>query len=78
MDLTQNETRIKCDVEKMLRVFDNLIKNAIDAMPQGGNLRIQSSFSRGSVLKSLFTDTGTGIQKEHFNKLFYAAIYNES
>ncbi len=53
----------------MLRVFDNLIKNAIDAMPQGGNLRIQSVISGESVRVS-FADTGIGIKKDELNKLF--------
>ena len=68
-DFTQNEPRIKIDVDKMLRVFDNLIKNAIDAMPQGGILRIQSAISGESVRVS-FTDTGIGIKKDELNKLF--------
>ncbi len=68
-DLSQNEPKIKIDVEKMIRVFDNLIKNAIDAMPQGGNLRIQSDFS-GERFGVSFTDTGIGISKKDLNKLF--------
>jgi signal transduction histidine kinase len=68
-DLTQNEPKIKIDVEKILRVFDNLIKNAIDAMPQGGTLRIQGVFSGESVRVS-FADTGIGISKDDLSKLF--------
>ena len=32
----QNTPKIKIDVDKMKRVFANFIKNAIEAMPQGG------------------------------------------
>jgi signal transduction histidine kinase len=68
-DLTQSEPKIKLDVEKMARVFDNLIKNAVDAMADGGHLKIQSVFSDNRI-RLTFADTGKGIEKEHLNKLF--------
>jgi len=68
-DLTQDEPNIKVDVEKMKRVFLNIIKNAIDAMPEGGELRITSNESQG-MLEVSFSDTGTGIQKDVMKKLW--------
>jgi signal transduction histidine kinase len=68
-NLTESEPRIDLDVDKMSRVFDNLIKNAIDAMSDGGQLKIQNSFSDKSV-RITFADTGKGIEKEHLSKLF--------
>ncbi len=68
-DLTQKEPTIKVDIEKMLRVFDNLVKNAIEAMPEGGNLTIKSEASNNTMRIS-FADTGKGIAKEDLNKLF--------
>jgi signal transduction histidine kinase len=68
-DLTKNAPKINLDVEKMSRVFDNLIKNAVDAMPEGGQLKIQSVSSHNS-LRLTFADTGKGIEKEHLSKLF--------
>jgi signal transduction histidine kinase len=38
IDLTKSTPAIKIDADKMTRVFINLIKNAIDAMPNGGKL----------------------------------------
>ncbi len=63
------ETKVKVDADKMIRVFINLIKNAVDAMPQKGTLEITSHKTRGNV-EIAFADTGTGIPKETLPKLF--------
>jgi signal transduction histidine kinase len=68
-DLTQSEPKINLDVEKITRVFDNLIKNAFDAMPQGGSLTVKSE-SLDHIVRITFADTGNGIDKEHMAKLF--------
>jgi len=68
-DLTQDEPKIKIDVEKIKRVFVNIIQNAIDAMPQGGELTITHSELAGS-LEFAFTDTGVGMSKEVMEKLW--------
>ncbi len=68
-DLTQDEPNIKVDVEKMKRVFFNIIKNALDAMSKGGVLRITSNESEG-MLEVFFSDTGTGIPKDVIEKLW--------
>jgi signal transduction histidine kinase len=68
-DLTQKEPAIKVDVEKTLRVFDNILRNAIEAMPEGGHLMIKSEAS-SSTMRISFADTGKGIAKEDLYKLF--------
>ena len=68
-DLTQNVPKVNLDAEKMQRVFDNLIKNAIEAMPDGGKLKIKS-MPKDSRIKITFADTGKGIDKENLSKLF--------
>jgi two-component system, sporulation sensor kinase E len=68
VDATENEPRVKADMEKMHRVFVNIIKNAIDAMPEGGTLTIKSREARGK-LKIIFKDTGAGMSKETLTTL---------
>lgn len=68
-DLTQDEPKIKVDVERMKRIFVNIIQNAIDAMPEGGELTIAHSGLPGSV-EIAFTDTGVGMSKEIMKKLW--------
>jgi two-component system sporulation sensor kinase B len=68
-DLTENDSKIKVDVEKMKRAFVNIIKNAIDAMPEGGTLTIRSKKSNGNV-EFVFSDTGVGMSEETLGKLW--------
>lgn len=69
LDATQNEPKIKVDVEKMKRVFVNIIKNAVDAMPKGGKLTLKSR-KTNSDLEIAFIDTGIGMSKEIMEKLW--------
>jgi len=69
LDLTENEPKIKIDLQKMKRVFVNIIKNTVDAMPEGGKLTITSKESNGN-LEIAFTDTGTGIPKDIVEKIW--------
>jgi two-component system, sporulation sensor kinase E len=68
VDATENEPRVKADMEKMHRVFVNIIKNAVDAMPEGGTLTIKSREARGK-LKIVFKDTGAGMSEETLTTL---------
>jgi signal transduction histidine kinase len=52
-----------------MRVFINLIKNAIDAIPEKGTIIITSCQTR-NYMKIAFTDTGKGIPEETLKKLF--------
>jgi len=69
MDSTEDEPRIMLDAEKMKRVFVNLIRNAVEAMPEGGTLAIMSTESDGK-LQTSFTDTGAGMTREDMEKLW--------
>jgi PAS domain S-box-containing protein len=61
--------RLKVDKEKMRRVFVNMIKNAFDAMPNGGKLTVKSEKEGDNVAFS-FSDTGTGMSKEVLDKIW--------
>jgi signal transduction histidine kinase len=68
-DLTQDEPKILVDIEKMTRVFSNIIKNAVDAMPKGGKLTIESKMTN-DLWEISFTDTGMGMSVEVLEKLW--------
>ncbi len=64
----ESKPTIKVDVNKMKRVIINIIKNAVDAMPNGGKLEIKSRSTKGEWRIS-FSDTGPGIPEEVKEKL---------
>ncbi len=68
-DETEDKPRMKADVPRMKRVFINIIKNALDAMPNDGVLTIRSEEKEKHVSFS-FTDTGTGMSEEARVKLW--------
>ena len=68
-DSTLNEPKIKIDIDKMKRVFANFIKNAVEAMPQGGKLTISSRASSNNV-EFMFIDSGVGMAKEVSEKIW--------
>jgi len=58
---------------EMLQVFTNIIANAIDAMSQGGVLRISTRNLFGSAadgIQTVIQDNGSGITQEHLEKVF--------
>jgi signal transduction histidine kinase len=67
-DATEDKPKVKTDTEKLRRVFVNIIKNAFDAMSEGGTLTIKSREVKGR-LEIVFKDTGTGMSKETLSKL---------
>jgi len=61
--------RIRVDRNQIKQVFFNLIKNAFQAMPDGGSLAITLS-SSDRFLSVAFADTGCGIKPEDFGRIF--------
>jgi len=57
------------DLEQMMQVLTNLIKNAIDAMPEGGSVNIKMEDTLSDVI-IVISDTGTGIREEDRAKIF--------
>ena len=57
------------DIEQITQVLTNLIKNAFDAMPQGGSIDVVLEDTLGDVL-IIIRDTGTGIREEDKAKIF--------
>jgi two-component system NtrC family sensor kinase len=57
------------DLEQMMQVLTNLIKNAFDAMPKGGDVEIILEDSLGDVSITV-QDTGIGIKEADRAKIF--------
>jgi len=57
------------DAEQLQQVFFNLVKNAVQAMSEGGRLAIALS-ADDRDLTVAFRDTGSGIAPEDFRRLF--------
>ena len=62
--------RIRGNVTDLRRVFTNLIVNAIEAMPKGGELWVGLDSRNGNV-RAQVADTGIGIPPEQQKKIFY-------
>jgi PAS domain S-box-containing protein len=69
INLTKKTPKIKADFEKVKRVFVNLIRNAVEAMPKGGTLTIKSK-KKGDKIEFIFSDTGVGMSKETLKKIW--------
>jgi signal transduction histidine kinase len=54
---------------RLARVFHNLVHNAVEAMPQGGTIRMRVQPVEGWVLTEI-ADTGPGLPAEMMDRLF--------
>ena len=69
-DLHPNLTPISIDPEQIAQVLQNLIKNAVESMPDGGTLRISTQpIDVGGVAVEV-RDTGTGMSPETQQEIF--------
>ncbi|WML49915.1 ATP-binding protein [Neobacillus sp. PS3-34] len=60
---------IECDADQLKQVFINLIKNAIEAMPDGGNIQINIKVIEDNRLLISVKDEGYGIPEEHLENI---------
>lgn len=69
LELDENAGTIRADAEQLGRALQNLLLNAIDAMPGGGQLTIRTRREPG-VLRVDVADTGQGLDAEERERLF--------
>jgi signal transduction histidine kinase len=74
-ELSRDIPPIMLDVDKLKQVFMNVILNAIQAMPNGGELTTATKFftvqeRKGSKITIEISDTGIGIPQENLPRLF--------
>ncbi|MBU9714208.1 PAS domain-containing sensor histidine kinase [Evansella tamaricis] len=67
-EYTSTPIYIYCEKNQIKQVCINIIKNGIEAMPDGGEIRIQVKKEKDGVILS-FLDEGVGISKELLEKL---------
>ncbi len=60
---------VHADKDHLIRVFINIINNAIESMPKGGNLMVSTLFVDGNVSISI-KDNGGGIDEKDKVKMF--------
>ena len=68
LDLSESLPKVKADPTQLDIVFGNLIRNACDAMPDGGTLTVKAS-GAGPWIQVKFMDTGVGIAPAHLAKI---------
>jgi len=77
LEAQSDYVQVQVDLNKIRRVIDNLVQNAVDAMPQGGELRIKiSEDSEGATL--IVEDTGEGIPDEILPDIFNIFVTTKS
>jgi two-component system NtrC family sensor kinase len=73
--LAQDLPAVVGDADRLQQVFINLVNNALDAMPEGGELKITTAFIRdegggAGTVSVEFADTGTGMTEEVRARIF--------
>ena len=68
---------LAADQDHLKRAFVNIIKNSIDAVPIGGEIRISSTLKDGRVRVS-FKDSGEGIPKDDLTQIFEPFVTSRS
>jgi PAS domain S-box-containing protein len=70
MTQIQEKVITKADPQLIKRVLINLITNAVQAMPNGGELTLRAETSNQGKVQITVKDTGTGIPDEIKDKIF--------
>lgn len=68
-DLAENLPKVDADPEQLRRALRNLVLNAMDAMPGGGELTVRTRARDGRVSIEV-SDTGEGLTREECERLF--------
>jgi signal transduction histidine kinase len=70
MELEEDLPGLTVDRDKINQVFSNLILNAIEAMPRGGDITIRSTRNNDSFVEVKVADNGIGIGDENVSDIF--------
>jgi two-component system NtrC family sensor kinase len=70
IELDPNLPRIQADPTQLREVFLNLLTNAAEAMPDGGQLTLRTIADPPEMVTIVVSDTGVGISKENLGRIF--------
>ena len=70
LDVSPETPEIEFDSDKMKQAFMNVVLNAMEAMPQGGVLKVSTIVDEGKSVGIKVVDTGVGISEEDLGHLF--------
>jgi len=69
-NLPDEPVTISADASQLKQVFWNLSRNALQAMPAGGSLRVEMNLAANGRLRITFSDMGDGMSPEQVEQLF--------
>jgi signal transduction histidine kinase len=69
VDVSRDVPVISVDEDKIRQVLTNLVSNAIQFTPRGGNISVSGRLESGQVLVSV-ADTGVGIPRDSLKNIF--------
>ncbi len=71
-DIDPHLPKVYANYEEVKQAFLNIVKNAFEAMPEGGEFTIRA-YPKADATKHVeitFTDTGMGVQQKNLNNMF--------
>jgi len=69
LDIQKSLPRISMDASQLVIAMSNIMENALEAMPNGGNLTLRAS-REGRYLSISFKDTGVGIDQKQLDAIY--------
>ena len=68
-DLAPGPWQIQGDASRLRQSFDNLLRNAMEAQPEGGEIRVSATKTANELIVDI-SDTGPGVPPERRGELF--------
>ncbi len=69
-DFNAEPLKKEVDEDMLYRVFLNVLINGIQAMPEGGTLRVSTTLTADNKVRISFSDTGTGMSADKTAQVF--------